>query len=135
MLEHTGTIIKIENNTAIVNIEVESACASCHAKTMCTSLDKSIKQIIAQIDNNNFEIGETVNVRIKEITGLKAVVIAYLVPFFILISGLIITLKISNSEVLAGLISIVILIPYYFILFYSRKKINKKFTIYIEKIK
>ena len=116
MLEHKGIITKIENRTATINIEVESACASCHAKGMCTSLDKGTKQIFAQIDNDEFEVGETVNVTIKESTGIKAVLLAYFVPFIVLTTTLVIVLHFSQSEALAGILSIAILLPYYFVL-------------------
>lgn len=135
MLEHKGIITKIENRTATINIEVESACASCHAKGMCTSLDKGTKQIFAQIDNDEFEVGETVNVTIKESTGIKAVLLAYFVPFIVLTTTLVIVLHFSQSEALAGILSIAILLPYYFVLYLLRKKINKKFVIYLKKIK
>lgn|SRR5574344_849645 len=133
MLEHKGIITKIENRTATINIEVESACASCHAKGMCTSLDKGTKQIFAQIDNDEFEVGETVNVTIKESTGIKAVLLAYFVPFIVLTTTLVIVLHFSQSEALAGILSIAILLPYYFVLYLLRKKINKKFVIYLKK--
>ena len=133
MLEHKGIITKIENRTATINIEVESACASCHAKGMCTSLDKGTKQIFAQIDNDEFEVGETVNVTIKESTGIKAVILAYFFPFIILTTTLVIVLHFSQSEALAGILSIAILLPYYFVLYLLRKKINKKFVIYLKK--
>lgn len=133
MLEHKGIITKIENRTATINIEVESACASCHAKGMCTSLDKGTKQIFAQIDNDEFEVGETVNVTIKESTGIKAVLLAYFVPFIVLTTTLILVLHFSKSEALAGILSIATLLPYYFVLYLLRKKINKKFVIYLKK--
>lgn len=133
MLEHKGIITKIENRTATINIEVESACASCHAKGMCTSLDKGTKQIFAQIDNDEFEVGETVNVTIKESTGIKAVLLAYFVPFIVLTTTLVIVLHFSQSEALAGILSIATLLPYYFVLYLLRKKINKKFVIYLKK--
>lgn len=134
MLEHKGIITKIENRTATINIEVESACASCHAKGMCTSLDKGTKQVFAQIEENEYEEGEIVNVQIKEATGIKAVLLAYFLPFVILTTTLILILHFTKSEALAGIVSIVILIPYYFILYLFRKRINKKFVIYIKKI-
>ena len=134
MLEHKGKITKIENKTATINIEVESACASCHAKEMCTSLDKGTKQVFAEIDNEEFEEGEIVNVTIKESTGIKAVLLAYFLPFIFLTTTLILVLHFTESEALAGILSIAILLPYYFVLYLFRKKINKKFVIYVKKL-
>jgi sigma-E factor negative regulatory protein RseC len=60
--------------------------------------------------------------------GNKAVLYAYFLPFVILLTTLIVMLSIFHNEAVAGLTSLAILIPYYFILFLQRDKIKKKFT-------
>jgi sigma-E factor negative regulatory protein RseC len=61
-------------------------------------------------------------------TGYKAVVLSYLIPLVIVITGLITLNSLSASELTAGLVSISLLVPYFLILYLFRKKINRSFT-------
>lgn len=133
MIKHSGIISKKNNNILTVDIEAMSACANCHAKGMCTSLDKKTKQIDVNSSDDSFKIGDKVFILMEEKLGTKAILLGYLIPFIILIVTIIILINLLESEGLAGLCSIAVLIPYYLILFIFRKKIEKTFYFSIEK--
>lgn len=65
-IQHPGKVIKIENNDITVEIIAVSACASCHAKGMCTMSEMKEKLIqVKRPENRTLEIGETVTLFVK----------------------------------------------------------------------
>jgi len=130
---HPGIIHKIENDKIIVNIIAQSACASCHAKGMCSISDLEEKSIeVLKKSGKNYKTGEKVNVAMESSLGTKAVMIGYVIPFLIVLISLIILTIITNNEGFAGLISLVLLIPYYFGVYFHRDKLKKTFTFKIQ---
>jgi sigma-E factor negative regulatory protein RseC len=67
----------------------------------------------------------------KKSLGGKAVLLAYIIPFIIMMLSLIILTLLNFSELFAGLFSIGILAPYYLVLYLLKNKLSKtfKFTI------
>ncbi|MCK9255183.1 MAG: SoxR reducing system RseC family protein [Bacteroidales bacterium] len=132
-IEHKGTITDITQGKIIVELNVLSACANCHSKSLC-SLD-SAQKIIEVFDNGfSYKIGETVNVIMRQSLGKKALFLGYILPFFIILIALIICTNLDLSEGLAGLISLATLIPYYASLYLFKNKLKKEFNFSIEKI-
>jgi len=130
---HPGIINKIENDKIIVNIIAQSACASCHAKGMCSVSDLEEKSIeVLKKSGKNYKTGEKVNVAMESSLGTKAVMIGYVIPFLIVLISLIILTIITNNEGFAGLISLALLIPYYFSVYFHRDKLKKTFTFKIQ---
>jgi sigma-E factor negative regulatory protein RseC len=135
MIEHKGIISNIDGNSIFVELYVQSACASCHAKGMCGA-DSATKIVeVISFDTSFFSIGELVNVKLREHLGMKALLLGYLLPFIILIAFLIFFLSALNlSEGLSAILAIAMLIPYYFILYLFKDKLKKEFDFKIEKI-
>jgi sigma-E factor negative regulatory protein RseC len=74
-----------------------------------------------------YKSGEKVLVVLQQSHGFRAVFLGYILPFLILLISLVILLKLTNNEALAGLLSISSLIPYYLILWLLRGQINESF--------
>ena len=132
-IKHKGTVIDINNNTIFVELISQSACSACHAKSLC-SIDSQKK--IIEIENNNinlFAVGENVNVILKESLGLKAVCLAYFLPFITFVLTLVLCLNMGISEGLSAILSLLILVPYYTILYFFQNKLKKEFYFEIEK--
>ena len=64
----------------------------------------------------------------KETTGIWAVLLGYFFPFLVVLAGLIIFSVAGMNQGLAGLLSMALLAPYYFLLYLFRSYIRKKFT-------
>ncbi len=131
---HKGIIDSIDEGIVKVSIMAISACASCKAKGMCSTSEMQEK--IIEIHNNNrttYSIGEHVEVILHQGLGFKALFLGYIMPFIVLFLTLIITLSVSKSEGLAGLLSILILIPYYIILYRLKDKFKKTFSFTLRK--
>lgn len=128
LISHKGIISDIDRDTIRVSIIVESACASCHAKGMCTIADTAEKVIeVRNRKPGQFNIGDNVQVAMKKSLGLKAVFYGYLLPFLILLFSLLIVYESLGDEALAGGVALLILIPYYFGLYMLRDKLKARF--------
>jgi len=64
----------------------------------------------------------------KQSLGNFAVFLGYILPFLVLLATLIISISAGLSEGIAGLLSLGILVPYFFVLYQLRSKLSKKFS-------
>jgi sigma-E factor negative regulatory protein RseC len=126
-INHEGIVQKADDKSVIVSISATSACSGCHADGTCTLSGKEEK-IIEVNGNYSVKPGDNVTVVMKQSMGFKALFLGYVLPLIIVVLFLIIFLSLNFSELVAGLAAMAILIPYYIILFFFRKRINKKFT-------
>lgn len=133
-VEQKGIIEKIENGTATVNITTFSACASCQTKGTCGMTEVAEKLIEVSVNKDQYSIGETVNIIMENSLGLRATLLAYVLPFVIIIFVLILLTSLGLSEVFSGLISIAALTLYYFGLHLKKDKLNKTFQFTLNKV-
>lgn len=132
-IKHTGIIQSIGEDITKVSISSVSACASCKAKSLCSASDMQEKIIDIEGQYKNFNVGEEVDVVIKYSQGFRALFFGYVLPFIVLFATLLITLAITNKEWLAGILALIILIPYYLILYYNQDKLKKRFSFQLSK--
>jgi len=116
----------------LVNIISQSACSSCHAKGACTSSDSEEKEIEVTGFSRHYSPGQTVTVHFKQTHGYAAVFWGYGMPFIVVMLTLIIANILSVGELLSGLISIGMLIPYYTALYFFRNTFKKVFKFEVE---
>jgi sigma-E factor negative regulatory protein RseC len=124
----TGTIESINGERAWVRIECRSACAACHAREGCLPSDTEDKLIEAPLNNRKFETGQLVTVTAQKSLAYQAVFWGYVLPFIIVITTLIIFLSLNFSESKAGIVSVLLLLPYYYVLYLLKDKFRKKFV-------
>lgn len=132
-IKHSGIITRIENNIVYVEILAKSACASCRLNKVCGSDDLKEKIIEVANTEEEYTIGENVDVCISEKMGFKALFYGYLFPFFVVLATLLICYAFTNKEGLSGILSIASLAPYYLILSRFRKKLKNTFQFNIHK--
>ena len=125
-IEHTGIIEEVDGDNIKVTIESASACSSCHAKGMCGAADMKKKIIDIRQSHTTFKKGESVRVLMNLSNGFKALLIGYVIPFFIVIFLLFSVNFATGKEALSGIVSILALIPYYFTLYFFREKIKEQ---------
>jgi len=131
-ISHQGLVESVVNGIAKVNIVSVSACASCHAQGACSASDMQNKVIEAVDYQNKVKPGDMVTVVTKESTGFKAVFLAYILPFILVLISLIIGNMYAINESASGLISLSILIPYYLVLYLFKSILKKSFIFEIE---
>lgn len=133
-IEHSGIIRHIDGDKVKVEIIQMSACSACHAKSACSAADMDEKIIDALSNNPNLKVGDAVNIYGENSGGLLAVLLAFVIPFTLILLTLIISGRYIQNESLSGLISLSVLVPYFIILSLFNKKLKKKFTFYISDI-
>lgn len=129
-IEHQGVIISIDGKVAHVKIEQTSACASCHVKSVCGASEKSEKIIDANLLDTSLKIGDQAIVIGQKSLGIQAVLLAYVLPFIVIVSMLFIVNIFTTNELVIGTCALASLIPYFAILRLMRNKIQAKFQFY-----
>lgn len=133
-LKHLGIVENIQGSHLSIRIVRTSACAACGAKGHCTSAD-SKDQIIDIIDTAAiWQVGDKVMVVGEMSMGLMAVVLAFVIPFALLIISLFLFMAWMEDELYAALLSLTVLVPYYFILWLNKTRLKQKFSFTIKSI-
>lgn len=129
-IEHQGVIVAIDSNIAHVRIEQTSACASCHVKSMCGASEKAEKIVDAHIADDTLKIGDTVTIIGQKSLGFQAILLAYVLPFVVIVCMLFVVKIFTDNEVIMGTCALASLIPYFAVLRLMRNKIQAKFQFY-----
>lgn len=133
VITHQGIVENINDTHVFVRILQTSACAHCSAKGLCSSADTKEKVIEVNLPHAPYQVGENVTLVGQTSMGMMAVLVAFFIPFLVLIFSLFISMYVSGgNELLSGLISLGILVPYYFIVWLNRAKLKKNFSFTIK---
>ena len=172
MIKHDGIIIALnEDGTALVRIVQTSACAACKAKAMCASAESAEKEMTVVLLNQEprtknqdasattdqtkvtslgsllltleaYKVGDTVEVMVQQKMGWKAVVLAYLLPFFVMLAVMFIgngLLAMGDGEIgllgdeakreaVLGTVALCAMALYYLVLGMFKDKLQKEFS-------
>lgn len=134
-IEHSGIIAHIQGNNIQVQIVQQSACSSCHAKGACSASDMEDKLIDVESSDTSLRVGDAVLLTGASSTGLQAVLLAFIIPFLLILIALFVLRSITPNEAVSGTVALSLLIPYYIILSFFNKKLKSKFRFEIEKIR
>ncbi len=130
-----AVIKEVGDSYVVAEIVIESACAACHAKSACGVSDRKQEKIKVPVENpEDFKVGEFVSVEMKQSLGMKAVVIAYLFPFIVLVLGLFVTYGITKNELLSIGVCFGSVALYYLIITKLKDKFEKEFVFSIKKM-
>ncbi len=135
LVEHTGYIEATFSDHVQVRIISESACASCHSKDACTASDMKEKSIDAFTNGvEGLEPGKRVVIQGQKSLGLKAALLAYILPFILVLITLSISYFLTQHEGIAGISALAILVPYFVVIKYLTPKLKKTFVFTIKEI-
>ncbi len=127
-ITHDGLISQITKDVIRVMIVSKASCASCQIKGACSASD--VEEKIVDVKRglyDNYHVGDKVVIMMDQALGTWAVLFGYFFPFLVLIGGLIIFTQTIDNQGIAGLLALFLLVPYYTILYLSRKQMEKKF--------
>jgi len=128
-ITHPGIIDQVTEESIFVKVLAKSACSTCHAKSMCNISEIEEKVIEVKKDpRRELSEGQEVTVTMRKSQGGKAVLLGYILPFFLMIGVLLLVLFLSGNEGLAGLSAIFVLVPYYWLLYIYRDKLKRTFS-------
>ncbi len=133
-IEHTGIVTHIDGTKIQVQIVQLSACSSCHAKGACSASDMDEKLIDAETTDTTLKIGDQVQLAGESSMGLFAVLIAFIIPFLLILISLFILRSYTTNEALSGTIALGVLVPYFIILSLFNKKLKNKLKFTVQKI-
>jgi len=133
-IKHSGVVDKIEDECVKVRIVQSSACSSCNAARLCNAAEKKEKIVdVYNVRPSDYKIGDTVMVVASSRVGMNAVLLAFGIPFILLITVVFLVSRLTDEEPLMALAGICSLIPYYIILYLNRHRMQEKFSFTIEK--
>ena len=131
-IKHEGIVSSISKDTITISLKGNVNCEGCKAQSACGVSDSNDKEIEVENPMQSFQLNESVDVVLKRELGLKAVFWAYVFPFILMFTVLVVT-SFFLKEWVSGLISLSILIPYYFTLFVMKDTFKKAFQVSILK--
>ncbi len=131
--EQKGIIESVNNNRITVRIDRGSACGHCSAQGLCNLAESTERIIEVNNSTESFSVGEWVQVTMSRSMGNKAILLGYFIPFILLISTLLILSAFGLPDWIAGLVSLLILIPYFIILYIFRERLRRTFSFSIHK--
>lgn len=132
-IEQPGVVEEVKGHQVFVRIRQVSACAKCHAKTMCSMTEMEDKVIEAHDESLKLSAGDTVYVTMKRSMGNKAVLLGYILPLLILISTLVIMNAMGLKEWMIGVAVAGLLFSYYAVLFFLRNRLKNTFVFTLNK--
>lgn len=133
-IKHSGVVDSIEEDCVKVRIVQSSACSSCHAAPLCNAAEKKEKIVdVYNVRSSDYNVGDTVMVVASSQVGMNAVLLAFGIPFILLITVVFLVSRITDEEPLMAIAGICSLIPYYIILYLNRHRMQEKFSFTIEK--
>ena len=133
-LSHEGIVREVGPKITRVAIEAKSACASCHAAGLCTSLDATTKDIeVSTALNPGYQEGDKVEVVLGTSMGAKAVLLAYVVPLYILLSLVVSLSYTSIHELLIGAIGLGGMAIWYGVVYLFRDRLSREYVFYLRR--
>ena len=129
MIKHDGIVIAVNGDgTVLVRIVQTSACAACKAKAMCASAESKEKEILA-IGNGLLAVGDEAEVIVQQKMGWKAILLAYMLPFIIMMTVVAIgNGQLGIREEVIGTAALCAMGVYYIVLGFFKDKIQKEFS-------
>ena len=131
-VQHRGIVERIVGDIVYVSVEQQSACAACHAKSICTEQGAKRTIEVRSDHASQYNVGDRVIVALlNNAMGFSSIIWGYMLPLMVLIVGLLLCKAIGLGDGPSAVISIVAVAIYYGAMYIFRNKIEKKiqFTI------
>ncbi len=129
---HPGIITAIDGKSLTVSLEGNIHCDSCRARGVCGVADAPDKTVEITEAEGRYSLREPVTVVMRKELGRKAVFWAYLFPFLLMV-GTLWSSSLFLEEWVAGLLSLVVLIPYFAALHVRKDYFSKTFRITLQR--
>ena len=131
-----GIVENIDGTRLKVRIVQHSACSACSAKGHCNASES--KEKLIDVFNTNgvaCQVGERVMIAGAASLGMKAVALAFVVPFFLVMAVIFVAMNLTGGdEPLSALAGLLVLLPFYLIIYMLRDRLSRTFTFTLESI-
>jgi sigma-E factor negative regulatory protein RseC len=132
-ISHDGIVDSLEGSDVVVRITSYAACSECHARGACNVTEVKEKYLRVKASHSGFRTGEKVRVVLSQSLGFRALFLGYVLPFLLVLTALLITTAAGCSELVAGLLSLSVLVPYYILLKIFRGRLDRRFSFSLQK--
>ena len=134
LIRHEGIVLSTDGKTAHVEIVQTSACSACKARSMCMSSESHQKEMDV-VCLEPMKVGDRVEVEVRERLAWKAVLLAYILPFIVML-GIIVLLDFLTdwSEAVVGTLSLCGIALYYIGLSFFKNRLQKQFVFTARKL-
>ena len=130
-IKHDGIVESIGAGKVTVRILQASACSSCSARQLCRSSESKEKLIEVRGNYPTLHVGDSVTLQGSVRQGLRASVLAYVIPLILMTIALFIGVR-QGGEGIGALAALLVLVLYYGVLFLLRDRIGRKFEFKLE---
>lgn len=132
-IRHEGVVLSVSGQTAHIRIVQASACSTCAARSMCMSSESKEKLMDARMIEP-MQAGDRVEVMVAERLAWKGVLLAYIMPFVVMLAVIAGLEWVLQSEAVIGTIALCAVAVYYLILSLFRKRLQKQFSFTARKL-
>ena len=134
MIRHEGVVVSINGDKAHVQIVQTSACSACKARSMCMSSESQQKEMDV-ILLEPMQVGDKVEVEVRERLAWKAVLLAYILPFIVMLAIIaILDFTTDWSEAVIGTLSLCGIALYYIGLSVFKHRLQTQFSFTARKL-
>jgi sigma-E factor negative regulatory protein RseC len=135
-ISHSGIVESISDECVKVRILQTSACAGCKVASHCHASEskEKIVDVLNMSDTSRLKVGDDVMVIASRDVANRSLLLGFGIPLLILVGALLFVLQLTGNEGFAALSGLLALIPYYFIIWLCRKKIQQQLAFSIETI-
>lgn len=132
-IRHDGIVDSIEEGCVHVRILQSAACGACKVAGYCNAAEAKEKLIdVFTARATNYQVGDTVTVSVSQSMASRALMWAFGLPLVLMIVVLVFVLWQTGNEGLAAQSSLLVLIPYYGLLFLLRHRMRQQIFFEIE---
>lgn len=134
VIRHEGVVMSVSGQMAHISIVQTSACQACKAHNMCMSAESKVKEMDALM-LEPMQVGDRVEVQVKEHLAWRAVFLAYVLPFLVMMAVMLILLAVTAlSDAVVGTASLSSIALYYLLLTVFSKRLSHQFSFTARKI-
>ncbi|MFV0482510.1 MAG: SoxR reducing system RseC family protein [Bacteroidales bacterium] len=130
IIKHIGVVKYLKDGIATVSLSIDNgACSACSVKSVCGSPSvEGEKNVDAKCGDIELLVGERVEIEGAESMGFSAVLLAYILPFIVVLLGIVVAYQLTANELVIALVGLGALLPYYLILRTMKNKLQNIFA-------
>ncbi|MDR0510618.1 MAG: SoxR reducing system RseC family protein [Rikenellaceae bacterium] len=126
VVEHKGVVVSAADHAVEVRMTVEGACDVCKASVICGMGETQERTVRAWSEvAEAFAPGEQVVVSMTQAMSVRAVIWAYVAPFFVMLVALLGLKELEHSDLVAGGTALAAVALYYIGLYVFRRRLER----------
>jgi len=88
MIEHVGTVVEVEGDRAMVELETNESCGSSAACGCCSAMQSGRRRL--QVERNGLQAGDSVEVTMPAASGYLSALVVFGLPLVLFLVGILV---------------------------------------------